>query len=138
MSVAGLAGEIAVHAHAGQFRRDGVTPYVTHPERVAKRVEGDPDAEAVAWLHDVLEDTVETEKSLLNAGIPARIVDAVKVLTKSPDIGYEEYLAGVKNNPLALRVKIQDMLDNLSDSPTEEQIVKYACGFLILLESENE
>lgn len=136
MTITVKAEEIARRAHTGQFRRDGVTPYVTHPERVAKRVAGDLDVEAVAWLHDVLEDTAEAEQSLLDAGIPSHVVDAVKVLTKSPTVGYEEYLASIKNNPLALKVKVQDMLDNLSDSPTEKQIVKYAKGLLILLDGE--
>ena len=138
MNVVTIAMKIAIRAHAGQFRRDSVTPYVTHPERVVKRVVGDVDAEAVAWLHDVLEDTSETEQSLLDASIPARIVDAVKALTKSPNVEYEEYIAGVKGNPLALKVKVQDMLDNLSDSPTEKQIIKYSRGFLILLERSSQ
>lgn len=28
--------EFATKAHEGQFRRDGVTPYIEHPKRVAK------------------------------------------------------------------------------------------------------
>jgi len=47
-----LAEEVARTAHAGQFRRDGVRPYVVHPEAVASRVGDDPQAVAVAWLHD--------------------------------------------------------------------------------------
>ena len=130
------ARQIAEQAHAGQFRRDGVTPYVTHPERVARRVAGDPDAEAVAWLHDVLEDTDETEEALLAAGVTQHIIDAVTVMTKAPSIDYDAYLARIKSNPLACKVKVQDMLDNLSDAPTERQIVKYARGLLFLLEDK--
>ena len=127
-----IAEQIARKAHKDQHRRDGVTPYVTHPERVAKRIEGDEGLEAVAWLHDVLEDTSETEASLLTAGIPQHIVDAVRCLTKEDGVEYEDYLAGINQNALARAVKIQDMLDNLSDGPTEKQIKKYCRGLLIL------
>jgi len=40
MTISQIAEKIARKAHDGQFRRDGVTPYVTHPGRVAKRVAG--------------------------------------------------------------------------------------------------
>jgi len=49
----------ATRAHRGQFRKDGRTPYITHPERVAKRVKffgGNHIAIIAAWLHDVMED----------------------------------------------------------------------------------
>jgi (p)ppGpp synthase/HD superfamily hydrolase len=132
MTISEIAEQIATKAHDGQFRRDGVTPYVTHPRRVAKRVSGNEDAEAVAWLHDVLEDTSETEESLLAAGIPQHVVDAVRLLTKEEGVVYEDYLARLNKNELARAVKIQDMLDNLSDGPREKQIKKYAKGLLIL------
>ena len=133
MSFLEKAEQIAVKGHQGQFRKDGVTPYVTHPQRVAKRCMGDDKAQAVAWLHDVLEDTDYTEEMLLEEGIPADVVEAVKVLTKSDGQDYYEYLENVKNNVLASKVKIQDMLDNLSDTPSNKQIIKYSKGFLVLL-----
>jgi (p)ppGpp synthase/HD superfamily hydrolase len=76
-----LAEKLARGAHAGQTRRDGVTPYIVHPADVARRV--DTDAEkAVAWLHDVLEDTATTSIDLHEAGIPANVIVAVKALTR--------------------------------------------------------
>ena len=132
MRICEIAEQIARKAHEGQHRRDGVTPYVTHPERVAKSIAGNEDLEAVAWLHDVLEDTSETEASLRAAGIPQHVVDAVRCLTKKDGVEYEDYLAGIKQNALARAVKIQDMLDNLSDEPTEKQTIKYCRGLLIL------
>ena len=124
---------IATKAHEGQFRKGGEIPYITHPQRVARRVKGDPEAEAVAWLHDVLEDSDYTEGDLLQEGIPANVVEAVKVLTKSKEIPYTEYLENVRENALAKKVKVQDMLDNLSDKPSKNQILKYSKGFLVLL-----
>lgn len=34
-----MARNIAAECHAGQFRRDGITPYIIHPEKVAEIVE---------------------------------------------------------------------------------------------------
>jgi (p)ppGpp synthase/HD superfamily hydrolase len=128
-----LAREIATTAHAGQFRRDGTTPYIVHPEAVASRVKGDPTAEATAWLHDVLEDSDISAEDLVERGIPAEVVEAVTLLTHPRGIAYESYLTGIARHPLAKRVKIADMLTNLSDTPTDRQIVKYAKGLLALM-----
>ncbi|MBK1877051.1 hypothetical protein [Pelagicoccus mobilis] len=132
------AESIARTAHAGQFRRDGATPYIVHPQAVSERVEG-AEAKAAAWLHDVLEDTSWTEEQLLDAGIPQHVVEAVTILTKNPGITYQDYLEKVNNNPLSRTVKIADMLANLSDNPSRKQILKYAKGLLFLHgESENK
>lgn len=127
------AAAIARAAHADQFRRDGTTPYWRHPENVAGRLRGDPVAEAVGWLHDVLEDTAETPAGLRARGLPDEVVERVEKLTKRAGQPYQDYLAGIKADPVARRVKIADMLSNLADVPTEKQIVKYAKGLLFLL-----
>ncbi len=131
--IVSLAKKIATEAHAGQFRRNGVTPYIEHPAAVASKVAGDLIAEAVAWLHDVLEDTDCTKEDLEVAGIPAEVIDRVVLLTNRGDVGYENYLRRIKADAIAKRVKIADMLSNLGDNPSERQIVKYAKGFLVLL-----
>lgn len=133
INIVSVAENIATKAHEGQFRKGGEIPYITHPQRVAKRVEGDLEAQAVAWLHDVLEDTDVTEEELRASGIPENVIEAVKALTKSKEIPYPEYLEKVRANELAKKVKIQDMLDNLSDKPSKKQIIKYSKGFLVLL-----
>ena len=132
-----LAEAVARAGHAGQFRRDGVTPYAVHPEAVARRVgEGpQPDAEAVAvaWLHDVIEDTPVTADALRAKGFPPAVVAAVQTLTKTDGAPYDDYLEAVAASPLARKVKIADMLSNLADGPTDRQIVKYAKGLLRLV-----
>ncbi|MEM1210201.1 MAG: hypothetical protein AAF586_03885 [Planctomycetota bacterium] len=130
------AEQIARRAHEGQFRRDGLTPYVVHPRAVAARVAGDVVAEAVAWLHDVLEDTDETADTLAAAGVPTQVIDSVKRLTKTKGAEYQAYLAIIRKDPIARKVKMADMLANLSDNPTERQIRKYAKGLLILLDND--
>jgi len=127
------AAELARAAHVGQFRRDGVTPYIRHPEAVAARVAGDPVAEAAAWLHDVLEDTDTTVENLRDKQIPDEVIACVVALTNKGDIGYERYLDRIKASPVAKKVKIADMLANLSDHPSDRQIVKYARGLLVLM-----
>lgn len=121
-----LASSIARKAHYGQFRRDGITPYITHPEAVAESLEGEhPDVIAAAWLHDVLEDTDTTMQDLLLSGLPGSVVEAVVSLTKKRGDTYEAYLWRVGMNEIARKVKTADIQHNLSDSPTERQIAKY-------------
>jgi (p)ppGpp synthase/HD superfamily hydrolase len=129
-----LAREIATRAHAGQFRRDGFTPYIEHPKAVAYKVMhyGD-DYSATAFLHDVLEDTTTTSQNLREAGVSETIIAAVLVLTKDKTLTYHQYLNEVHNNPIARKVKIADMLHNLSDAPTDKQIIKYAHGLITLV-----
>ena len=128
-----LAIQIATSAHDGQFRRDGFTPYIEHPKAVATRVSEDAIEQSVAWLHDTIEDTKETQETLLAQGIPEPVVKSVVRLTKRPDLSYDEYLSSIANDPVARHVKIADMLTNLSDTPTDKQIRKYAKGLLYLL-----
>lgn len=123
---------LATEAHAGQTRRDGVTPYIAHPQRVAEAVADDPEAAAVAWLHDVLEDTSTTLDDLEAAGVPLRVRVAVELLTRAPAADYDRYLRAVRTNPLAVRVKIADIVDNLTDAPSPQQVAKYRRALEIL------
>lgn len=127
-----LAEQIATRAHTGQFRRDRKTLYIEHPKEVVKRVNTE-DEIFVAWLHDVIEDTGETEESLRIAGVPGDVIVAVKAMTHLKDESYWDYLKRAKQNSLSKTVKIADILANLSDTPTERQIKKYAKGLLYLL-----
>lgn len=128
-----LASSIARKAHEGQFRRDGITPYITHPEEVAKSLEGeDPDVIAAAWLHDVLEDTDVGLSDLNNEGIPAHVIEAVALLTRWDGQPYEDYLHWITQDEIARKVKIADIRHNLSDAPTVKQCQKYTKAISIL------
>lgn len=129
-----LARTIATQAHEGQFRRDDVTPYIEHPAAVASRAPKSSESQAAAWLHDVLEDTDLTREDLASKGIPEPVILAVEALTKQEGLSYEENLERVGANELARGVKIADMLSNLADSPTKNQMRKYARGLLLLLD----
>ncbi len=131
------AGLIAQEAHAGKFGRDGKTPYIEHPMAVAAKVaKKGSQYEIVALVHDGIEESPDrvTYKSLIESGIPIDLVNAIDLLTHKKTDSYETYLALVKMNPIAKAVKIADMLHNLSDAPTDKQIVKYAKGLLFLME----
>jgi len=61
-----ICSDYAGVAHIGQLRKDGRTPYITHPGRVASLtatfLKGHPKLYiyvSAAWLHDVMEDCSE-------------------------------------------------------------------------------
>ena len=112
MNIVDKALEIAIKAHKGQRDLAGVD-YIEHPKAVANLVNSDEE-KAVAYLHDVLEDTYITEKDLLQMGIPNNIVLAVKVLTKEKNEPYTKYIERVKENKLASTVKIADLQHNMN------------------------
>jgi len=111
----GRALFLAKHYHDGQ--QYGGYPYMKHLMDVFHSVRDahpeDFQAQAVAWLHDILEDTDCTLEELQCFG--SEICDAVDALTFDPDIETRNiYLARVRANILALRVKIHDTLCNLN------------------------
>ena len=126
---------VALNAHAKQYRHDGVTPYFHHLRDVASRVGDDIELQAIAWLHDVLEDGPDfTADTLRQRGMPEHLIDAVIALTRQKNESYDDFIHRVKKNTMAHKVKVADILSNLSDSPTPKQIVKYAKALLILFD----
>ena len=102
---------IALQAHAGQLDKAG-KPYILHPLRIMAKMDTDEEM-AVALLHDTIEDSPITAESLLDAGIPSKIVDAVQSLTKSYGENYYQFIERVLKNELAIKVKKADIEDNL-------------------------
>ena len=92
----------------------------------------------VAFYHDTLEDTDVTVDDLTvqvaKGFIPASVVVAVDLLTKKKGEPYLIMIERIKENKLATAVKIADNLSNLSDSPTDRQIIKYSKSLLILVD----
>lgn len=133
------AKEIATLAHQGQFRRDGVTPYIEHPKEVASFFGDDqPLLQQVAWLHDVIEDTSVTAQNLFDWGIDGDVIHAVQLLSHNDNRPYDEYIKSLFDSDdisymLARRVKLADIITNLSDSPTERQKEKYGQALRIFM-----
>ena len=114
MSILELAIQIAHQAHAGQTDKAGA-PYITHPLRVMARVEGEI-AKIVAVLHDVVEDSPEWSFARLRAvGIPDEALSILELVTKRPEEkdDYDAFIARAATHPVARRVKIADLEDNL-------------------------
>jgi len=102
----------AAMKHAGQKDKIG-EPYILHPLRVMLSLNTEAER-IVAILHDVLEDTDVTASDLLLAGFTETEINAVIAISKTKCQKYEEYLAQVKANKLALNVKKADIRDNSS------------------------
>ena len=113
------AERVARAAHRDQTDKAGA-PYITHPQRVAQTagaaapgpVRGE--VQAVAWLHDVVEDTGITLASLRAAGFPEAVLAGVDAMTKRSGETPEEYFGRVRSDPLARIVKAADLEDNTS------------------------
>ena len=73
----------------------------------------------VAVLHDVLEDTDATPEDIekeFPLGHPDHdvIYNALRAITKFPNEKYADYIDRVTKYPVAVRVKIEDIKDNIS------------------------
>lgn len=111
--------------HAGQFRRDGKTPYFSgHVAKVAALGQNN-DEKIVGFCHDLLEDTEATIEDLQALGCTKEQIKAVELLTKKKGVDYLDYIGKIKQNPLARAVKINDINCNLADDPTDKQKEKY-------------
>jgi len=92
MSTLEKAIEIAIKAHRGQTDKSGA-PYILHPLRVMER--GNTDIEKICGiLHDVIE--------------------VLKLVTKeSENEDYNHFIERIIINTTAIKVKINDLKDNL-------------------------
>ena len=129
------AASFAARLHAGQVRKDGQTPYVAHPFRVALTVRhvfavDDPVALAAALLHDVIEDTT-ADYDDIQEEFGTEVADTVAALTKDMrlpesdrEVAYDQQLAQASWQ--AQLVKLADVFDNFCDSLTEAGRAKAA------------
>ena len=119
--------KIAHDAHHEQVDKAG-KPYIEHPLRVMDNVQT-LEEKIVAVLHDAVEDSELTLEDLVKLEFPENLIEAIEAITKRPKEHYQSYLKRVMSNPLALRVKIADMLDNMDMSrisaPTEKDWKRY-------------
>jgi (p)ppGpp synthase/HD superfamily hydrolase len=134
MSLLEKAIWIAVEAHRGQKDRYGA-PYILHPLRVMARVETENE-KIVAILHDVVEDTRWTFADLRREGFPDEILEALDCLTKRDGEPYPDLVQRAAAHPLARRVKLADLEDNMdvrrceTVGPDEQQrLAKYLAAW---------
>jgi (p)ppGpp synthase/HD superfamily hydrolase len=132
---------IAASAHEGQIDKGGA-PYILHPLRVMLAMSSDEDRTA-AVLHDVLEDTPWTADALRREGFSDAVVDAVESLTRRTGEAYDDFILRARSNPIARRVKLADLADNMDlrriREPTaadRDRIVRYEKAIATLREPE--
>ena len=102
---------IAINAHSKQSNRND-QPYIGHPFRVMEAGQT-LEEKIVGVLHDLVEDTQVRLVDLINEGFSEDIIDAVHALTKVDNEEYDHYLQRVMKNDLAVRVKLNDLTDNM-------------------------
>ena len=136
------AMKISYEAHAGQVDKTGV-PYVFHPFHLAEQMQTEHEI-CVALLHDVMEDTTTAAADLVAASIPQEYVDTCLLLKHEPGVPYMEYVAALKDDSVARRVKMADLLHNsdlsrLGHEPTEidlKRLEKYQAAMRLLEEAD--
>ena len=111
MATLGKAIAIAAQAHQDQYDKAGA-PYILHPLRMMLRMSSETEMMA-AILHDVVEDTDWTLDQLRQAGFSEEVVQAVECLTHRDHETYEEFITRVRTNPIATKVKLADLEDNM-------------------------
>ena len=131
---------IAYEAHLGQLDYNDV-PYIFHPYHLAEQMDDEISC-TVALLHDVVEDTDLTFADLEQI-FPAQVVEIVQLLTHDEGIDYFDYIREIKTNPIATKVKLEDLKHNSDESRsigsnlTQDQLLywktKYAKAKEILL-----
>jgi len=116
-----LAEQVARRAHGTTRNKHDGTLYILHPQWVVEylRRRGSSDIRlAIAWLHDVVEDTSLTLEDL-SWIFPMIIVEAVDALTHRPGESRKDYCARVGAVLDALIVKLADLRHNTDRSRRE-------------------
>lgn len=119
--VLGAAITLATLMHSATDALYAGRPYILHPLRVMETVGNrsiGSTAMIVAVLHDTLEDTSLTAAEMKAAGIPERLISAVEALTRDEGEFYMDYIDRVKQDKLAMIVKLADIEDHLAHSAT--------------------
>ena len=126
-------------AHRDQTDKSGM-PYVFHPFHLAEQMT-DEYTTTVALLHDVVEDTGLTFDDLAAEGFPEEVISALKLLTHDVKVEYMDYVARIKDNPIAKAVKLADLKHNSDTSRLDsvdekalKRVAKYAEAMRLLTE----
>lgn len=146
---------IACKAHTHQKDKGG-EDYIKHPLHLAfkcKEKGYSNEVQITAVLHDVVEDSDITIKSLEAIGCPESVITALTFLTHIVDSTildkteeYLRYIERIKTNEIARLVKIEDLLHNSdirripidkfvspeSATKMQERLWKYATALKIL------
>ena len=104
--------QIAAQAHKGQTDKAGAV-YILHPLRLMMRMKTESEM-MTAILHDVVEDSDWTIDKLKEKGFSEEVLEAVECVTNRENESYEQFIKRASKNPIARRVKIADLEDNMN------------------------
>lgn len=131
--------KLSFEAHKNQLDKSGM-PYVFHPFHLAEQMDTEEKV-IVALLHDVVEDTDYSLKDLKNMGFPESVIQALALLTHEKSVPYMDYVARIKENPLARAVKLADLKHNsdlsrldIVDEKAVQRVKKYEKAIALLRE----
>lgn len=108
---------IAYNAHLGQVDKSGI-PYIYHPIHLAEQMDTEDEC-IVALLHDVVEDTNITFEQL-EKEFSAKVITALKLLTRDKKVDYMDYVKQIATNPIARKVKLADLAHNSDETRLNE------------------
>lgn len=119
-----IAKRIAEEVFRDKKDRGG-SNYIGHLNRVADNIENfiDPDdykfihfetMKSAAYLHDIVEDYPEWSLEKLHTIFNDQIlIDIIRLLTKTDDIEYDQYIKNISENRYATIIKLCDLEDNM-------------------------
>lgn len=117
------AKEFAREKHRGITRRDDVTPYFDHLQKVVKNLEKlgvtNQDVLCAGWLHDTIEDT-DTDYDDISEQFGKIVADIVASVTKDTrlpkSIREKKYVEQLRHSMWQAKVvKLGDIVANISD-----------------------
>jgi (p)ppGpp synthase/HD superfamily hydrolase len=132
--------------HSGQIRRFFNEPYMMHPIRVAKKIMTiyeDIEIIQTALLHDILEDTNVTRKTIKKQ-YGEFVLYLVSQLTSNKDLikrfGKKQYLATKMTtmDEVALYIKLVDRLDNIQSCAKVKNFSEESLSFVKWYKKETE
>lgn len=140
--VVDIAWELVDEFHAGQMYGD--KPYRYHLEAVLNSITkkwgtGNRALMAIAILHDILEDTSISERTLINK-VGKDITKCIVALSKVEGEPYEEYIYRVREYHYSKEVKIHDTLCNLTESimsDSAHRVRKYSNQLQLLVRNSD-
>ena len=135
------AMQLCFDSHKEQVDKSGM-PYIFHPLILAEQMNTE-ETTIVALLHDVVEDTRITLEDLRSMGFGHTVLEAINLMTHKKGVPYMEYVAAIKENPLARQVKIADLRHNSTLSRLDtvgqrdlERVAKYKKALDFLTDDE--
>ena len=145
-------GEYSMSIHLELFI---AKPYITHPLEVMNMMTTEEE-KIVAVLHDVFEKCpgyalgrvmddsahwIKIRSTMTDIQISEKMFWMLSILSKDKHISYENYIINLikycmdVNNKIPIKVKLADIIHNLSGSPSEHAKQKYMKAIPLLLNS---